>query len=240
MKALLITTLSLCLFSFDPPQTTDFKIPDDYQLLYEQDFSSKEAIQDFEMTDPAAWRLSESKYGTALELHGESDYQPRVRSPFNIAMIRDKMFGSFVLEADVRQTGREYGHRDMCFFFNIKDPSNFYYVHMASVPDPHAHNIFLVNDEPRVAIAEKVSKGVDWGETDDWHKVRIERDAKEGTIRVYFDNMENPIMEGNDAHFDYGHIGFGSFDDTGLIDNIKVWAPAYAEKGNGFFSQTSR
>jgi hypothetical protein len=240
MKFLLITTLSLFLFSFDPPQPPVAGIPDNYQLLYEQDFSSKKALNDFEMTDSRAWQLAEGKFGQALELHGKSEYQPRVRSPFNIAMIKDKMFGSFVLEADVRQTGREYGHRDMCFFFNIKDPSNFYYVHMASQPDPHAHNIFLVNDEPRVAIAERVSGGVDWGETDDWHKIRIARDVQEGTIKVYFDDMENPIMEGNDTHFDYGHIGFGSFDDTGMVDNIKIWAPAYAEKGESFFSQAAK
>jgi len=240
MKTLLATFFCLCLFSFHPPQHTDTDIPDGYELLYEQDFSDEAALRDFEMTDDRAWQLAEGKYGPALELHGKSEYKPRVRSPYNIAMIKDKMFGSFVLEADVRQTGREYGHRDMCFFFNIKDASNFYYVHMASKPDPHAHNIFLVNDEPRVAIAERVSGGVDWGDTDAWHKIRIARDVQEGTIKVYFDDMENPIMEGNDTHFSAGHIGFGSFDDTGMVDNIKVWAPDYATKGEGFFSQSSQ
>ncbi|MFP4090630.1 MAG: hypothetical protein ACLFUB_18585 [Cyclobacteriaceae bacterium] len=239
MKSLTVIILAFFLSS-DPPQKEQSNIPEDYQLLYEQDFSSKKAMKDFEMTDPRAWRMEEGKYGMALELYGKSDYKPKVRSPLNIAMIKDKMFGSFIMEADVRQTGREYGHRDMCFFFNIKDPSNFYYVHMASKPDPHAHNIFLVNDEPRVAIAEKVSGGVDWGDTDTWHKVRIARDVQEGTIKVYFNDMETPVMEGKDTHFDYGHIGFGSFDDTGMIDNIKIWAPALVEKGEGFFSSASR
>jgi hypothetical protein len=236
-----LTTFILALLLLQhPPKEANDNIPDNYRLLYEQDFSSKKAMQDFEMSDPAAWQLAEGKYGMALELHGKSEYQPRVRSPHNIALLKDQLFGSFIMEADVRQTGREYGHRDMCFFFNVKDPSNFYYVHMASKPDPHAHNIFLVNDEPRVAIAEKVSGGVDWADTDTWHKIRIERDAEKGTIKVYFNDMDTPIMEGNDTHFDYGHIGFGSFDDTGMVDNIKIWAPAHAEKGEGFFGAASR
>lgn len=216
-------------------QSQQNTVPDDYQLLYEQDFEGKNPLEAFTMTDPAAWEIAEQKNNHALHLQGASDYEPRVRSPRNIAMLKDKMFGSFVMEADVIQTGREYGHRDMCFFFNMKDPSNFYYVHLATTPDPHAHNVFLVNDEPRVAIAGKVSEGIDWGKTDQWHKVRIERNVEDGSIKVYFNDMENPIMEATDTHFDYGHIGFGSFDDTGMIDNIKIWGPGYADDSEAFF-----
>lgn len=210
-------------------------IPDDYKVLYEQNFEQKNALQDFIMTDDKAWKVATQDGNQALNLHGASQYEPRVRSPRNIAMLKEKAFGSFVLEADVKQTGKEYGHRDMCFFFNIKDPGNFYYVHLATKPDPHAHNIFLVNDEPRVAIAKKVSEGVDWGSTDQWHKVRIVRNIEDGTIRVYFDNMDQPIMEASDTHFVDGYIGFGSFDDTGMIDNIKVWGPGYAKRKEAFF-----
>ena len=212
-------------------------IPDDYQLLFKQDFEDKSALKHFEMTDPSAWKITKKDDTKVLELFGASEYEPRVRSPRNIAMITDQQFGSFVMEADVMQTGREYGHRDMCFFFGMKDASNFYYTHLATKPDPHAHNIFLVNDEPRVAIADKVSGGVDWGETNQWHKVKIERSLEDGSIKVYFDDMDTPIMEATDTHFNLGYIGFGSFDDTGLIDNIKIWGPKEETTASGFFVQ---
>lgn len=218
-----------------PIQAQENGIPNDYQLLYEEDFEGKNPLKAFTMTDPNAWKIADHQGNHALNLHGASEYEPRVRSPRNIAMLRDQMLGSFVLEAELMQTGREYGHRDMCLFFNIKDPSNFYYVHLATKPDPHAHNIFLVNDEPRVAIAEKVSEGVDWGKTDQWHKVRIVRNVEDGSIKVYFDDMEEPIMQATDTHFDQGYIGFGSFDDTGMIDNIKIWGPGYASVKENFF-----
>ncbi len=213
-------------------------IPDDYQLLLSEDFEGKQPFKSFEMTDRAAWKLSKIDDNRTLHLFAASDYQPRVRSPRNIAMLSDQMYGSFVLEADLMQTGREYGHRDMCLFFGMKDPSNFYYVHLATEPDPHAHNIFLVNDEPRVAIGEKVSDGIDWGETNQWHKVKIERNVEEGFIKVYFDDMETPIMEATDTHFAEGYIGFGSFDDTGMIDNIKVWGPKASSPSESFFAST--
>lgn len=210
------------------------QIPANYQLVYEQDFEEAAALDDFEMSDPSAWKRTEENGQYCLELVGGSDYQPRVRSPRNIAILKPHTFGSFVLEADLLQTGREYGHRDLCLFFSMKDPANFYYLHIASKADPHAHNIFLVNDEPRRAIAEKTTEGIQWGQNQ-WHKIRLVREVESGLIQLYFDDMETPIMETHDQHFDYGYVGFGSFDDSGKFDNIKIWAPPAQGPAKGFF-----
>ena len=123
----------------------------DYPLVYDQDFESGASLEDFEMSDPRAWRINEEN-GGKLELFGKSEYEARVRSPFNIALIKDLWVGDFIVEAQLAQTGREYGHRDLCIFFGAKDPTNFYYVHIASVADDHANNIFLVNDEDRKSV----------------------------------------------------------------------------------------
>jgi len=128
-------------------------LPPGYKLLYEQDFSSAAALRDFVMTDPQAWRIGKTNNVPALELFGESKYKPEFRSPSNIALIKDKLFTDFVLEARMLQTSKEYGHRDMCLFFGVQDPAKFYYVHMASAADDHAHNVFIVKDAPRTKIA---------------------------------------------------------------------------------------
>ena len=207
-----------------------------YQLVYSQDFESSGSVDDFEMTDERAWRSGKSDSGKTLELFGKSEYEARVRSPFNIALLKDIVVGDFVMEANLAQSGREYGHRDLCLFFGVNSPTNFYYVHIASVADNNANNIFLVNDEPRTNIAFKTTNGTDWGATNSWHKVKIERTIVDGSIKVYFDNMEKPIMEATDEHFVEGRIGFGSFDDTGQFDNIKIWAPKLITKNKkGFF-----
>ena len=209
----------------------DTMVPEGYELVYSEDFSNVTTIHDYDMTDPKAWKVEEG----VLELFGKSDYKARVRSPFNIALIKNRIVGDFILELNLAQTGREYGHRDLCLFFNVKDPTNFYYVHLATTADDHANNIFLVNDAPRVKIASKTSEGTNWGETGSWHKVRIERKVEEGSIKIYFDDMSTPIMEATDTHFVEGLIGFGSFDDTGKFDNIKIWAPKLLQKQTGFF-----
>lgn len=203
----------------------------DYSLLYEQKFDKPDVLKSFLMTDPKAWRFSPSN---ALELVKQSDYKPIVRSPVNIALIADKVFEDFVLEADLLQTGREYGHRDMCLFFGFQTPTNFYYAHIATAADPNAHNIFIVNGKPRANIARKTTKGVNWG-LGVWHRVRLERKIAEGAIRVFFDDMNEPIMIAEDKTFRAGYVGFGSFDDTGMVDNIRIRGLKVETKRAGFF-----
>ena len=204
----------------------------DYKVLYQQKFDSPRSLRDFVMSDPKAWKFSPSN---ALELATQSDYKPIVRSPFNIALIADRVFEDFVLEADLIQTGREYGHRDMCLFFGFQTPTNFYYAHIATAADEHAHNIFIVNGQPRTNIAKKTTKGVNWG-LGVWHKVRLERKLADGSIRVFFDDMREPIMIAEDKTFGAGYVGFGSFDDTGMVDNIKISGNKVEKKKTEFFS----
>lgn len=200
-------------------------IPADYQLVYSQDFTKSGALKDFSFTDPTAWTVSTAEGKAALELTKQSNYKPAVRSPVNIALLADKAFGDVIIEADCQQTGKEYGHRDMIFVYGFQSPSEFYYTHIATKGDDHAHNCFIVNEAPRVKFAREVTAGANWG-LGQWHHVRVERKASDGTVRIFFDDMAQPIMSGNDKTFGSGAIGFGSFDDTGKITNIKVWSTA--------------
>ena len=232
----LIPLLSTPILADEPNPSAP--LPEGYKLLYAQSFDEADALKPFQFSDPNAWKLSDKGIcdkGGALELHKQSKFKTKVRSPFNIALLGDRVFGDFVLEADVVQTGREYGHRDMCFFFGFTDVAKFYYVHIASVADPNAHNVFIVNEAPRKNIAKETTKGSNWGST--WHHVRIERDTKAGSIKVFFDDMTKPIMIANDKTFLEGYVGFGSFDDTGKVDNVRIWGPAAKEKTGKIFPE---
>ncbi len=209
---------------FAAEAATSGAVPAGYELAFEQTFEKGEPLKQFAFTDASAWKVSGEGNARALELHKQSDYKPEVRSPVNIALLADRQFGDFILEVDMLQTGREYGHRDMCLFFGLQSPRQFYYVHLATAADPNAHNVFIVNNAPRTNFAEKTTKGVDWG-LEIWHRVRLERKVKEGTIRVFFDDLDTPVMEAKDTTFGVGGIGFGSFDDTGKVKNIRIWTP---------------
>ena len=227
---------AVVIISLPEVMAQESNIPSNYKLVYTQNFTSKAAIKDFEMSDQKAWRHNLTAQSSDLELFGQSEYEARVRSPFNIAMLKSPRVRDFVMEIKLMQTGKEYGHRDLCIFFGAKDATNFYYAHLASKTDDHANNIFLVNDEPRIKISTKTSTGTDWGTTDTWHTLRIERDVDNGQIRVYFNDMASPVMTATDSHFDIGRVGVGSFDDTGKFDEIKIWAPRTFEEREDFFA----
>ena len=233
----LVTLLVVVMFgpNVEGADPTTIRLPAGYQLHYQQSFDERGAFADFEPSDPKAWTISFESDNGALELTGQSDYKPAVRSPVNIALVSGQSFGDFVLEADFLQTGKEYGHRDMCAFFGFQKPDQFYYAHIATAADDHAHNIFVVNKQPRTKIAQTTTKGVDWG-LGIWHKLRIERTLQDGAIRVFFDNLETPVMVAQDKTFATGQIGFGSFDDTGKIDNIRIWAPSVQKAVKPMFS----
>jgi len=193
-------------------------IPRSYSLVYSEDFASPEAAQRFAFTDPSKWRIA----GGALELAKNSEYTPPHRSPRGIALL-DLMVGDFVLEAQLEQTGREYGHRDLCLFFGYQSPSQFYYTHLATTPDQNAHNVFLVNGAPRTNLIEPLEQGVDWG-TGKRHTVRLERRTSDGTITVWFDDMTQPVLQTTDSTLGAGRIGVGSFDDPGRVHSLQIWA----------------
>lgn len=195
--------------------------PEGWKVAFKDDFEA--GLDRWEMTDPAVWTAAEDNGGKTLSLTGSSNYQPPVRSPHSIARVKDLKVESFILNVDARQTGREYGHRDLCFFFGYQDAAHYYYVHIATKADPHANSIFLVNGEPRVSIASERTDGTDWSEG--YHKVRVTRCAETGAIEVFFDDMEKPIMKAEDKTFLSGGIGLGSFDDVGNFDNIQILVP---------------
>lgn len=172
-------------------------------------------------TDPNAWKVAPKDKGQVYSLYRQSQYEPPVRSPFNIARIKELSVSDFVVQARMEQTGKEYGHRDMVVVFGYQDPSHFYYVHIATKSDAAANSIFIVNGQPRTSIAKERTNGTDW--STNFHDVRIVRNSTTGSIEVYFDDMDKPIMRAEDKTFLAGGIGFGSFDDTGNLDDVIVW-----------------
>lgn len=192
-------------------------------VAFEADFEDG-SLARWQPTDSDAWRIERINGNRALSLFGKSKYRPKVRSPLSINLVKGLRIGSFVLDLRAQSTTRDYPHRDLCIFFGYQDPSHFYYVHMANKTDPNAHSIFIVDGKPRVSIAETRTGGITWG--GGWHRVRLVRDAENGLIEVYFDDMTKPIMTARDRRLTWGTIGVGSFDDTGRFDDIRLRSAA--------------
>lgn len=172
-------------------------------------------------SDPKAWKADVIGGRKVANQFEQSKVETPVRSPFNRSVIKDLIVSDCVLDVQVRSTTRDYGHRDMCLFFGYQDPAHLYYVHLGKEADDHANQIFIVNNEPRKKISTKTTKGTPWD--DEWHHVRVVRDTKSGAIDVFWDDMEKPVMQAVDKTFTWGQVGIGTFDDTGLFDDVAVF-----------------
>ncbi len=197
------------------PASTQAGLP---LVLHETFADGEKALSRFEFTDPKEWKMGKDGGRNVLQLVGGGKYMPAVRSPFRIAWIKDLKVGPFVMEAKVRSTIKDYGHRDLCLFFGGTDPSHFFYVHLGKEADPHAHSIFLVNGAPRVSVAKTRTAGTPW--TEGYHTVRVVRNAA-GETEVFWDGQS--VMKADDRNFPSGRLGVGSFDDTGNFAEITVW-----------------
>jgi len=191
----------------------------DLPLVFEDNF--EKGADGWQPTDATAWKIAETDRGKVYNQFKNSKYKPPHRSPLNISLVKNVSVGDFELNVKVQSTNSKAGaHRDMCLFFNYVDPAHFYYVHLGHKPDPNSSQIMIVNDAARKMITKNESPGIPWD--DGWHNVKIVRRTADGTIEIYFDNMDKPVMTATDKTFTSGQVGIGSFDDNGNWDDFKL------------------
>jgi hypothetical protein len=207
-------------------------VPTSARLLLQEDFTTGGSLDRFTFSDEEAWRYGMNEEPVAgggepprtyMALHKSSQFKPPYRSPLSYALVKDLTLTDFELQFEVAQTGRNYAHRDLCFFFGYVDEAHYYYVHLATQPDPNAHNVFLVDGAARRPLCPVPEAGIDWGEPGQWHTISLKRMGSEGHLQVFFDG--EMTHEASDATLPAGRIGFGSFDDTGRIRQLLVWDP---------------
>lgn len=208
MSSLLVAAISSNGFAADALPT-----------VHNDDF--EQGAEQWEPTDANAWRIKKTDRGNVYsQFEKRSKYEPPHRSPYNISLLKGKTVSDFELQVKVQSTTDDYPHRSVCLFFGYQDPAHFYYVHLGRRTDDHANQIFIVNDAPRTKISTKTTPGTPW--TEKWHDVKIRRDVASGSIEVFFDDMEKPVMTATDKNFVWGRVGLGSFDDTGDWDEFQL------------------
>ncbi len=203
------------ILSFGMPKMV---LADEPSIVFEEQFET--GIDRWQLLDPKTWSLSKKQDNTTFEItKRETEYQPPVRSPGHVALIKDMELSSFEITFRVRSTKDTGNHRDCCVFFAYQDDQHFYYVHLGAKPDPASGQIMIVREAPRLALTKNENM-TPWD--DQWHHVRLVRRMPEGTIEVYFDSMDKPLMSVVDQTFDRGRIGIGSFDDMNEFDDVVV------------------
>ena len=88
--------------SYTPESGTLPKVLNGWLLVFSEDFSR--GAERWQPGDPQAWRILEDQGKPVYALVQQSQYEPPVRSPFNIALVKDLVVKDCVIEARMKST----------------------------------------------------------------------------------------------------------------------------------------
>jgi hypothetical protein len=190
-------------------------------LLLRSDFESGTAAG-WRPNNPANWRVVSVEGGRAYEL-AAAGAPGRVRAPTSWSLLDGLDLTSFELSGRFKSTADPANMLgDLCLLFHVLDAEHFFYVHFAGASDG-VHNIIgLVNGADRVKVNRETAGGSTPRLKDrGWHAFKVTCDAA-GEVKAYIDDLSSPVLTARDSTFGHGLVGVGSFDDTGLFDDIDL------------------
>lgn len=196
-------------------------IPEGYLLQYQQSFNTSKALTDFETANPDKWGIFKTGTNFYLQCAAADSFG---EIPANIGKLSNRIFGDFILEADIFPLKDSSGVAEICLFLGYRNLSKFYFVQLANIADSVTNGIFLVKNGIKARLTGEDEKTASWN-PGKWHKIRLVRDIIKRTIIVYLDNMAVPQMLIKDYELIMGSVGFGTNAGSARFDNIKIWAP---------------
>jgi len=213
---MLLAVLVFCLAGLSIFATSILARPAPRTINFRDNFSSGK-LDGWQFPFSEDWVVKEE--GPLHYLHMLRSREPLVpRRPQQFALLKGITVGSFTLETRVRREGRS-----MLIVFNYVDTLHFYYTHLSVDPGAKVavHNgIFMVDGAARRRIAGlEAARALPDA---NWHKVRVQRDATSGWIKVFVDDEPQPRFSVVDNTFKCGQVGLGSFDETGDFTEFEL------------------
>jgi hypothetical protein len=164
----------------------------------------------------------------ALSLGGALNPVPNQTIPGAYRILNGTEAENFTLEAKIRSTSTATW-RDLDIIFGYQNEQNQCNAIFNGGCDQVTNGIIKVTSGTKEKIGTQCTTGTLTDQQ--WHNVKI---VKEGdNIQAYYDNMATPIFTATTAECGLGSFGFGSINDTGLIDDIKITSQDTAECVNG-------
>ena len=229
MKSFLFWILSILLFD---PHLLSQTIPEGYILQYGQKFENKKCLADFRFSNPSQWELFKLQSNYFLLFNQQNGSVPQtLYLPPNKAILKNRIYGDFLLEADVLPGDNEVTSGEFCLFLGMKDSTKYYFILLSTDPGNEIQGIYLVKNSNCTKLSLKTSSARPLV-LNAWQKIRVERNIVKRTIRVFAGDMEKPLLEVKDYELVMGSLGFGSLNSQACFDNLSIWAPTMIEEGD--------
>jgi hypothetical protein len=186
-------------------------------VVVRPDLAGPKRLAEWTLDGSGSWDIAEGK----LVLVKAGTPAGNIRRPSALAILKSEPLRRVTIEVQIRSTAPiDVLRRDLDLVFGYESPTRFYYVHLSGASDDVHNGIFLVADADRRRIDSGGAKPQ--LKDQNWHRVRVVRDASTGRIEVYVDDFTSPALSAIDTTIGAGRVGFGSFDDTGEFREIVV------------------
>jgi len=175
----------------------------------------------WELLTPGSWRIRDEAEAAVLVLAKPGKQRPPVRRPGEYALVKGMEWGDVTLTVKVHTLcPPSVKGRDVCILFGMQDETHFYYAHLCSDSNGRTHNVVMkVAGKKRLAITKE--KRPEARLSDSWHTVRVFH-GRDGTIKVWMDDLDTPLMTAFDKSYPGGAVGLGAFDDPAEFDDVQV------------------
>jgi hypothetical protein len=181
------------------------------------EISQRRGFADFDLDGNGGWVVR----GETIVLEKAGVPEGKIRRPAALAILKSAPLTDFTYSIELRSTAPvDLAVRDVQLVIDYQSPARFYYIHLSAKTDAVHNGIFLVDNADRKRLDQPTSRAriVD----QNWHRIRLERNATTGVIAVFIDDDTSPSLSVIDKTLTSGRVGFGSFDETGEFRAIHV------------------
>ena len=179
--------------------------------------SEKRGFADFDLDGNGGWVIR----GNTVVLEKAGVPEGKIRRPAALAILKSEPLTDFTYSLELKSTAPvDLAVRDVQLVIDYQSPSQFYYIHLSAKTDAVHNGIFIVNNADRKRLDEPTSRARILDQN--WHRVRLERNASTGSIAVFIDDDRTPALSVVDKTLRSGRVGFGSFDETGEFRALQI------------------
>lgn len=197
-------------------------------VSFEENFQLPEPSDSWKLRTPELWRIAREgdRRFIQMAVPPKREILTGVRRPQEYAIYAKYEFRSFNLSCRVRiDRDVNVPTRDAVIIFGRQDNTHMYYAHLSSTANNSHNNLIRVDGPTRQTLIPKVDQPKPAIVDKEWHKVDVQRNCDTGDIKVFvdaFDREAPPLFHVVDKTYDWGYIGFGSFDDHASFAHIMI------------------
>lgn len=210
-----LITFALSVLTGNFIQVTAQELPIGYISYYKNPCSDKGFLDDLTLNRPDEWKIDTRGQCASITPSDSGD----ARIPQSRGILREMIFGEYIMEFEFRITGEAIPADSAGFYFlnPVKGCDDYYALGFC------ADSLYFFSRQgDSISLLDSKKTELDYHQ---WTKVRVKRDMLKRRLTIRLDGKNQETHEFFDRRLVMGYIGFGAQTVNCSIRNVRIWAP---------------